>query len=66
MATATRAAGLDGGGLLVDSVRKASRVWYQVDGDLGLQRFRSSVPDLEHGTPGGNLEAIRGPCARVR
>lgn len=32
----------------------------------GLHRFRFSVPDLEHGTPGGNLEAIRGACARVR
>ena len=32
----------------------------------GLHRFRFSVPDLEHGTPEGNLEAIRRACARER
>ena len=32
----------------------------------GLHRFRISVPDLEHGTPEGNLEAIRRACARGR
>jgi hypothetical protein len=32
----------------------------------GLHRFRFSVPDLEHGTPEGNLEAIRRACARGR
>jgi hypothetical protein len=32
----------------------------------GRHRFRFSVPDLEHGTPEGNLEAIRRACARER
>jgi hypothetical protein len=32
----------------------------------GLHRFRFSVPDLEHGTPEENLEAIRRACARER